>query len=218
MNYYNSLDDNLVDYNLLDYNLSDSRMKNTEMFKIIQLSSQEVLKLKGNEEFYDNVENAQKFINLVSGESLISIRLIDHFVTKYSKYNKCNFKLFEYEKESVINVYFDYKNQLKHFQKTHFDPFSRGDRIPFFMRDTCIITTIGQLNFFKWFISKKIFDYVFDNKDIIFNDMNKKNKIDKKNVNKIIKQVKIKEKIIKKTLLIPINIEKKKVKIIVSFE
>lgn len=207
MNYYNSLD-----------NITESRKKNIEMFKIIQLSSQELLKLKGNEEFYDNIENAQKFINLVSGDSPISIRLIDHFVTKYSKYNKCNLKLIENEKELTINIYFEYKNQLKNFQKTHFDPFSRGDRVPFFMKDTCIITTIGQLNFFKWFISKKIYDYVFINKDDIFNDMNKRNKADKKIINKIIKQVKIKEHIIRKPLMMPSNIEKKKVKIIVSFD
>jgi hypothetical protein len=146
----------------MDYvNLSEASKKNTEMLKIIQLSSQEVLKLKGNEEFYNDNENAQKFINLVLGESQVSIRLIDHFVTKYSKYNKCTYKLNEEkekDKEINFNVHYDYKNQLKHYQKTYFDPFSRGDRIPFFMNNTCIITTIGQLNFFKWFISKKIFD------------------------------------------------------------
>jgi hypothetical protein len=213
-----------MDYNnSFDINLSESEAhnKNIEMLKIIQLSSQEVLKLKGNQEFYNNNENAVKFINLVSGESQVSIRLIDHFVTKYSKYNKCNFKLIDNEKENVINIYYDYKNQLKHYQKTHFDPFSRGDRIPFFMKDTCIITTIGQLNFFKWFISKKIYDYVLDNKEEIFNDMNKKYKSEKK-FTKISKQVKNKEKYIyepiKKLILMPTNIEKKNVKIIVSFE
>jgi len=210
-----------MDYNSFDINLSEARNKNIEMLKIIQLSSQEVLKLKGNQEFYNNNENAVKFINLVSGESQVSIRLIDHFVTKYSKYNKCNFKLIENEKENVINIYYDYKNQLKHFQKTHFDPFSRGDRIPFFMKDTCVITTIGQLNFFKWFISKKIYDYVLANKEEIFNDMNKKYKSEKKFI-KISKQVKNKERSIyepiKKLILMPTNIEKRNVKIIVSFE
>jgi hypothetical protein len=210
-----------MDYNSFDINLYEARNKNIEMLKIIQLSSQEVLKLKGNQEFYNNNENAVKFINLVSGESQVSIRLIDHFVTKYSKYNKCNFKLIENEKENVINIYYDYKNQLKHFQKTHFDPFSRGDRIPFFMKDTCVITTIGQLNFFKWFISKKIYDYVLANKEEIFNDMNKKYKSEKKFI-KISKQVKNKERSIyepiKKLILMPTNIEKRNVKIIVSFE
>ena len=46
------------------------------------------------------------------------------------------------------------KNQLKAYSKKYFDPFGRGDRIPFFSNNTCIITTIGQLNFYKWFIEK----------------------------------------------------------------
>jgi len=202
------------------YNQNDSRQQNLEMFKIIQLTSQELLKLKGNEDFYNNDENADKFIDIISGTSQISIRLIDHFVTKYSKFNKCNFKLTENNKEIIFNVYYDYKNQLKHYQKTHFDPFSRGDRIPFFMKDTCIITTIGQLNFFRWFISKKIYDYLLIKKDEVFDDMNKKNKQEKKNVNKITKQIKIKDikKEIKKPLLTINNIDKKTVKIFVSFE
>ncbi len=202
--------------------ISESRQKNIEMFKIIQLTSQELLKLKGNEDFYDNNENCKKFVNIISGESQISIRLIDHFVTKFSKYNKCSYKLDDNDKEVVFNVYFDYKNQLKHFQKTHFDPFSRGDRIPFFMGQTCIITTIGQLNFFKWFISRKIYDYLVEKKDDVFDDMNKKNKNEKKVVNKISKQIRIKDKIPtdihKKHMLITNNLDKKTVKIVVSFE
>ena len=68
---------------------------------------------------------------------------------------------------------------MKNYQKTYFDPFSRGDRIPFFMNNTCIITTIGQLNFFRWFISKNVYNYLLDIKTTIYNDMNKKNKLDK---------------------------------------
>ena len=50
-------------------------------------------------------------------------------------------------------------------------------RIPYFINDTCIITTVGQLNFFMWFISKNIIDYVIKNKEIIEFDMNKTKKI-----------------------------------------
>ena len=185
MNYLNSL----------EKKSNESYIQNTEMIKIIQLTSQELLKLKGNDIFYNDNENADKFIKIISGKSQISIRLIDHFITKYSKYNKCNYKLSDTnDKDNIFNVYFDYKNQLKHYQKTHFDPFSRGDRIPFFMKDTCVITTIGQLNFFKWFISKKIFNYLLSKKDEVFDDMNKKNKVEKKIITKISKQVKLKEK------------------------
>ena len=156
--------------------LSNSRRDNKEMLKIIQLTSQELVRLKGNDEFYMDLENANKFINIISGTCEISIRLIDHFVTKYSKFNKCTYKIIDNEKE------------------TNFDPFSRGDRIPFFMKNTCIITTIGQLNFFKWFISKKIFDYLITIKSEVYNDMNIKNKNDAKIVKKIYNNYKQKDK------------------------
>jgi len=204
--------------------LSETREQNNELFKVIQLTSQELVRLKGNDEFYDNTNNSEKFIDIVLGNCEISIRLIDHFVTKYSKFNKCNYKLNDIDKEIIFNVHFDYKNQLKHYQKTHFDPFSRGDRIPFFMNGTCIITTIGQLNFFRWFISKKVFNYLLEKKDDVYNDMNKKNKLEKKAIKKISNLFKMKDKqfsdIQKKPLLLcsPKDIDKKVVKILVSFE
>ena len=165
-------------------NPSPSRILNQDILKIIQLTSQELVRLKGNDEFYENINNAQKFIDIMSGNCEVSIRLIDHFVTKYSKFNKCLYKIMDNNKECNFNVHFDYKNQLKHYQKTHFDPFSRGDRVPFFMNNTCIITTIGQLNFFRWFISKNVFDFLVQKKDEVYNDMNKKQHNDKQLVKK----------------------------------
>lgn len=203
---------------------SEAHRLNSEMLKVIQLSSQELLRLKGNDDFYDNPSNAEKFISIISGDCEISIRLIDYFVTKYSKFNKSSYKLIDNNKDILFNVHFDYKSQLKHFQKTHFDPFSRGDRIPFFMKDTCIITTIGQLNFFKWFISKKIFDYLLEKKDDVYNDMNKKNrnviKINKGNKMKVKSNEKKQLESYKKPIYMPNKVkeaDKENSKILVSF-
>jgi hypothetical protein len=198
---------------------------NVELFQTIQLSSQELIKLKGNDVFYDNVENANNFIEIVRGDTMISIRLIDYFVTKYSKYNKCCYKINEGNKETIFNIHVDYKNQLKIYQKTYFDPFSRGDRIPFFMKDTCVITTVGQLNFFKWFISKKVYNYLIEIKNNIYNEMNNNNKADKTVVVKPAKQLKIKENQYmenqKKHIILMNNTvekDKKIVNIVVTFE
>jgi len=207
---------------MTEQTVSENKKQNTELFKIIQLSSQELVRLKGNDDFYDNLSNAENFINIVLGNCEISIRLIDHFVTKYSKSNKCSYKIVDEDKDSVFNIHFDYKNQLKHYQKIHFDPFSRGDRIPFFMNGTCVITTIGQLNFFKWFISKKVFDYLKIKKNDVYNDMNKKNKVERKSIKKYSHQIKIKDKQLQSKPLILLNnkqdLDKRVVKILVSFE
>jgi hypothetical protein len=156
----------------------------------INITSHESNIIKSFENFYQTNENTYIFLDLISSKSNISIRLIDHFITKYSKTHKICYKLNENNSEHSFNVYSSYKQQLKSYQKKYFDPFSRGERIPFFINDTCIITTISQLNFFKWFISKKIYDYILLNQSSIDNDMNQKNriiintKINKKNINK----------------------------------
>jgi hypothetical protein len=35
------------------------------------------------------------------------------------------------------------------------------------------VTTVGQLNFFRWFIEKEILEFVLENKETIETDMNK---------------------------------------------
>lgn len=152
---------------------------NTKLFKLIHLSSHENLLLKSITPFYDTLKNTKEFIKILNSDSPISIRLIDYFVTKYSKKNKITYKLNDIH-NNQFNVYQSYKQKLKEFQKKNFDPFARGVRIPYFIEDICIITTIGQLNFFKWFISKNILEYITKHKDTIEVDMNrnKKNKSD----------------------------------------
>ena len=164
----------------------DSIELNHRIYKLIQISSQESLLLKSVEKFYQNLNCFDDFIKIINSEIKttnkykISIRLIDYFVTKYSKKNKISYKIIDNNdnlSEASFSVYQSYKQQLKAFQKKNFDPFARGMRIPYFINDTCIITTVGQLNFFMWFISKNIIDYVIKNKEIIEFDMNKTKKI-----------------------------------------
>ena len=69
----------------------------------------------------------------------------------------------------------NYREQLKSFNKKNFDPFCRRSRIKFFYdeeKKDYIITTIGQLNFFKWAIDNKILEYIEENIDIVEKDMN----------------------------------------------
>jgi len=117
----------------------------------------------------------ESILPILTGNSKLSIRLIDWFVTNYSKKNniiyaleKCDNKVIKY-----FNVYTNYKSQLKGYKKKLFDPFCRKRRIPFYYGiDKCLITTLGQLNFFKWALEHKILEYLEDNYDIINLDMN----------------------------------------------
>ena len=149
---------------------------NNIIFGLIHINSQENMLLKSIEKFYININNITEFLDIINSQSSISIRLIDYFITKYSKKNKISYKM---DDSSMFNIYQSYKLQLKAYQKKNFDPFARGIRIPYFIDNTCLITTIGQLNFFKWFISKNILTYVIINKDNIEQDLNN----NKKNIN-----------------------------------
>jgi hypothetical protein len=151
----------------------ETNENNKKIFSLIQITSQENILLKYVESFYLELKDTTDFFEILKSDSKVSIRLIDYFVTKYSKKNK----IIYYINNSLFNIYQSYKQQLKAFQKRYFDPFARGNRIPYFIGTYCIITTIGQLNFFKWFISKNILDYVLKNKESIEIEMNKSKKI-----------------------------------------
>ena len=118
---------------------------NKKILKDIRITSQEHMLLNCMDQFYSNKENADKLISIINGD--ISIRSVDFFVTNYSKKNRVSYQIKEDDQQVIFNVHSSYKSQLKAWNKKYFDPFSRGDRVPFFLENDCLITTIGQLNF-----------------------------------------------------------------------
>lgn len=124
----------------------------------------------------NNNQNMYRIIPIIEGKSKISLRLIDWFVTNYSK--KYNIIIPKKNASSLqdtnyLNVYISYRQQLKAFSKQQFDPFRRRDRIKFFYDkdNNWIETTIGQLNFFKWILQNNILNYIQDNLHVIEADM-----------------------------------------------
>ena len=134
----------------------------SDILKKLELSTQECVLLKSMLEFYKNKNYYDILVSIINGENKISKRTIEFLVTKYS--NPKNAFIPNHE---CISIYSSYKNQLKIYKKKNFDPFGRGDRIPFFIHNNCVITTIGQLNFYKWFFEKKIYNYCNENYDNI---------------------------------------------------
>ena len=122
--------------------------------------------------FYANSSNMKKILSIVEpkNDGRISLRLVDWFVTNYSKKN--NIIINQNPNTTPFNVYVSYRSQLKAYSKQLFDPFRRRDRITFVYGDNeNIETTIGQLNMFRWIIQNQIIDYIQANIDDIENDM-----------------------------------------------
>ena len=124
--------------------------------------------------FYKDEHNIKQILPIITGSSDISLRLLDWFITNYSKSRNIKYKL---ENNTDFRVHNDYKAQLKAYSKKQFDPFCRRNRILFYyqlnenVETQYIKTTVGQLNFFRWAIQNNIINYINLNMKQIEEDM-----------------------------------------------
>lgn len=156
-----------------------------------KIESRDEILLRSLLKFYkENPQHLKDLSAISSQQTLISLREMDFVVTKYSKINK-----------DLYPLYLEYKAQLRGHSKKQLDPFCRvGDRkkdptrmgrifidfdtkTPIFINNTedeieykkrtdGVVTTVCQLNFFRWAINNKIIEYCFNNKENIVNAMN----------------------------------------------
>lgn len=117
----------------------------------------------------------------------LSLRLLDWLVTNYAKkYGVVINNTSDHNNTEFM--YLAYKNHLKSYSKKYFDAFARRQRV-FYMfdhtvkritnddilnhvvRDDGIITTIAQLNAFRFFITCGVIEYAINHLDDIERDM-----------------------------------------------
>jgi len=119
--------------------------------------------------FYSNRDDLNEIVELLKGTGSISLRLIDWFVTNYSKVHSTSYIFNSQE----FVVYMNYKNQLKAYSKKLFDPFCRRERISFQIPGhDAFLTTVGKLNFFRWALEKGILTYIKGHQEEIEKEMN----------------------------------------------
>ncbi len=170
---------NIINKNKTDLNTLSNKKK----------TIQNQLLLNSLVKFYKKKANAKIIMNIVNGESNISLRLIDWFVTNFSKKQSIYIYKNKDKHKEQINVYTDYRSQLKAYSKQLFDPFRRRERINFYFDETTWLqTTSGQLNFFRWAIENNILKYIEEHLEEIEKDMiqsqklNQEKKKDKNNL------------------------------------
>jgi hypothetical protein len=119
--------------------------------------------------FYASRTDLAEIMELLQGTSVISLRLIDWFVTNYAKRHSIGYLMNGQE----FMVYMSYKSQLKAYSKKLFDPFCRRERIMFSLPGSePFVTTVGKLNFFRWAIEKNIIEYLKKNYEVVETEMN----------------------------------------------
>ena len=170
-------------------------------------SSKELCYYKTIHKFFKKCGDKEiiRMLDIINGESHISLRVLDWFVTRYSK-RKIDFIENEQNTIDSFDVHISYKSELKSYKKRYFDPFRRRKKFyyPLYLENLTykkniletqnsngsqeiilLYTTLGQLNFFVWAICNKIIDYVDKNLDQISKAMNTNNKDEKKKKQKI---------------------------------
>jgi hypothetical protein len=93
--------------------------------------------------------------------------VFDWLVTNYSKKKNIVYNCTVLGERITFNMHLQYKMRLKGYSKKLFDPFCRRTRIKF----RGLLTTVGQLNFFRWAITYGVLDYTRRNHDAIEEDM-----------------------------------------------
>lgn len=142
----------------------------------------ELLTLKYLDRFFHETNKGiieQEILPIIEERSYISLRFIENYVTKYCREHPTFIK----KGNTYIDIYNDYKNQLTSFDKKSFDIFKRRHSSTASsdsnksIDDEChliaypcnelgkkmFITSIGQLNFFRWLIKNNILFHIKNN-------------------------------------------------------
>lgn len=160
----------------LSVNRTETKLDKSEFDIDTKLS----LLMKSLTDFYTNSVYIDQIKSIIDQNSVISLRILDWFITNYSKKHRTIIN----GAVGSIDVYQNYKLQLKSFSKKQFDPFCRKNKILFYYNDDDYIeTSCGQLCFFRWCFENNILNYVKTNLSTIEQDMkislkSKKNKKD----------------------------------------
>ena len=145
-----------------------------------KFTSKEKLLYKILNNYFKKISNEKKdlMFNIIEknkGDTKLSLRLLDWFITSYSETNCTCYELPGFYSDDEFNVHISYKSQLKSYKKKYFDPFRRRQRFYYNYDKTDptkkICTTLGQLNFFRWAFTYRIIDYVENNYETIYQAM-----------------------------------------------
>ena len=167
-------------------NSSEDNLEYDDIITVNDFKAKELLHYKMLNDFFNNctINEIQLIINIIHGNHLISLRFLDWFVTRYCYLYKLVINVDNiYNNEKDFNINISYKAQLKSFKKKYFDPFRRKKKFYYSnnKKDIIFLTTLGQLNFFKWIIINDILKYTETNFSLIMEKYDHVNKYFKKN-------------------------------------
>lgn len=128
------------------------------------LSSSDRVLLESIIDWYnDNPEHIEKYMEIVKRKNGMSLRVIDWLVTNYSKEKSISIETNADCLPRDLNR--DYQKNLTAYNKKNLDPFARKNKINVKVshkdqNEEIRSTTVGQLNFFRWFCRNNLDVYI----------------------------------------------------------
>jgi len=138
--------------------------------------SRELLLSSLSQHYRRSPEQREQLYTIVAGTSPLSLRVIDWFVTHYSRSKNIIYWIDDKNKALIedfpsyggqdlrkFNLHLEYHAQLQSYTKMYFDPFRRHEKITFVLEKTpmvSITSTVGQLNFFRWALQNGVIEYI----------------------------------------------------------
>jgi len=114
--------------------------------------------------FNQEESRVQTFSDIIHHKNGLSLRIIDWLITNFTK----SFRGAIESEGLPRNLRKDYHKNLSAHNKKNFDPFARRRRIQIILfGKEKRVSTIGQLNFFRWFLSKDLVGFLLENKSVI---------------------------------------------------
>lgn len=142
---------------------------------MIQYDSQEqFLYFENLHHFFSDPENATLFIKIIEGQSMITLRQIEHFLKKYSRSHNVTYSIAhplpDHQPISIC-IHDQYLEASKLFTTKKFDIFCRHVRLQVPIGGKLVETNIAQLNMFQWIIQNGVIEYMENHHTEIVADM-----------------------------------------------
>jgi hypothetical protein len=154
---------------------------------MIQYDSQEqFLYFEYLHDFFSQESNANLFVQILEGQSMVTLRQIEHFLKKYSKKHNISFMIphpLPDHPPMSIHIHTQYTKNSKEYKTSKFDIFCRKVRLRVPIGGKMVETNIAQLNMFKWILKNGIIEYMETHHAAIVEDMYKTSTSHKKNSN-----------------------------------
>lgn len=121
-------------------------------------------------EIFYTPSNFAQIHNILIGEDVLSMSIINYVVTNYSKELSSYITI----DDRIIYISRSYKQQLDEYTKKCYDPFCREPKIHFMYdkkNQKTILTSVAQLNFYRWAIEINLLSFIRDNYEQILAHM-----------------------------------------------